>query len=144
MLFRVMIDEIGRNSSLAQLFWQGKYEKRVECQKCDHKIMMNEDIFILRVRDIDYRIDQAKSLFQPQNEQRFCRKCQVQMPHNVRLTFESLPQILVIGISDTTSTTTSFNRLIDNISTGTSNFLILSYLNMQKMETMLNIDFLLV
>ncbi len=134
MLFRVLIDEIGgsshEKSSLVQLFWQGKYEKKVECVGCHNKIIMNENIFILPVKDIDYKAKEAEegSLFQSKKGLKSCRVCKVQKPHDTSFTFESLPKILAFAISDTINTT-NFNQLIDKISTTTSNsyFFQLSY-----------------
>jgi len=82
---------------------------------------MTEDIFILHVKDIDYKLERAEdgSLFQPRNELRRCRECRTQTPHNTSYIFESLPNVLAIAISDTIATESS-NKLIPNISVQTS------------------------
>ncbi len=78
---------------------------------------ITEDIFILHAKDIDYKPERADdgSLFQPRNELRKCRECQVQTSHSTSYEFESLPNVLAIAISDTVDTRSS-NKLIPNIS----------------------------
>ena len=123
-LFRAIIDELSfQNSPLVKLFWQGNYVKNAKCQKCAFDTDFTEDIFIIRVKDINYIDKKAKdgTLFQPTEEQRFCDICESQTVHQVKITFESLPEILVIALSNV-SVTQSARKLLPRIRTETSNF----------------------
>jgi len=130
MLFRAIIDEIDpkpdNKSSLVQLFWKGQYIKKTECQKCSYPLNITEDIFILRVKGINYTTEKSEdgTLFQSTKELRSCEICQVQTDYHASYTFESLPEILVLAISDLVETRSS-PKLIPNISIKTSN----SYFN---------------
>jgi len=88
---------------------------------------MTEDIFILHAKDIDYKLEKAYggNLFQPGRGLRHCRRCQVQTSHNTSYEFESLPNVLVIAISDTVDTKSS-NKLIPNLSIQTGILIISS------------------
>ncbi len=91
---------------------------------------MNETFFLLHVKDIDYKPERADdgSLFQSRSELRRCRESLTQTHHSANYIFESLPNILVMAISETIGSKKFSNKIIPNISVQTSIQIISKYI----------------